>query len=183
MLQFLLSFTDETAREKVEKVYNKYYNYMIKCATTKLKLLGRSNYFYEAEDAVQNAFIKITRYIDNIDFSRGDKDVKNYCLAILNNEICNVISDYQECFEFDEDFYEAEECNFIDELEMQEEYEKIISAIEALDTKYSTTLQLIFSRGMTPNEIAKLMEISPKTVYTRLARGKKILLESLKGGK
>ena len=31
------------------------------------------------------------------------------------------------------------------------------------------------------NQIADLMGISPKTVYTRLARGKKLLLDSLNG--
>ena len=64
---------------------------------------------------------------------------------------------------------------------MKEGYGEIVRAIEKLDDKYSTTLQLFFCNEMTPNEIAELMGISPKTVYTRLARGKKLLLESLKG--
>ena len=96
MLQFLLTLTDESNHGKIEHLYNKYHDYMMKCAVTKFKSLGRSNYTYDAEDAVQNAFMKITKYIDKIDFSRGEKDVKNYCLAILSNEICNVLSDNQE---------------------------------------------------------------------------------------
>ena len=36
---------------------------------------------------------------------------------------------------------------------------------------------------MTVNEIADMMGISAKTVYTRLARGKKLLLDSIKGAK
>jgi DNA-directed RNA polymerase specialized sigma24 family protein len=36
---------------------------------------------------------------------------------------------------------------------------------------------------MTVKEIADMMGISAKTVYTRLARGKKLLLDSLKGAK
>ena len=59
----------------------------------------------------------------------------------------------------------------------------MVKAIEKLDEKYSTTLQLFYCEEMAPNDIAELMGLSPKTVYTRLARGKKILLESLKGGK
>ena len=43
--------------------------------------------------------MKITKYIDNIDFSRGEKDVKNYCLSILSNEISNILSENQENFE------------------------------------------------------------------------------------
>jgi len=181
MLQFLLTLTDETDRGKIEELYNKYHDYMMKCAVTKFKSIGRSNYMYDAEDAVQNTFMKIARYIYNIDFSRGEKDVKNYCLAILSNEINNVLCNNKEKFEFNEEFCAAKEYNFIEELKMQECYDKLVEAIEMLDDKYSTTLQLFFCRNMTPNEIAELMGISPKTVYTRLARGKNLLLESLKG--
>ena len=181
MLQFLLTLTDESNHGKIEHLYNKYHDYMMKCAVTKFKSLGRSNYTYDAEDAVQNAFMKITKYIDKIDFSRDEKDVKNYCLAILSNEICNVLSDNQENYEFDEEFSSAGEYNFIEELKMKECYGEIVRAIEKLDDKYCTTLQLFFCKEMTPNEIAELMGISPKTVYTRLARGKKLLLETLKG--
>ena len=132
---------------------------------------------------MQNSFMKIIKYIEKIDFSRDEKDVKNYCLAILSNEICNVLSDNQENFEINEEFCPEEEYNFIEELKMKECYGEIVLAIEKLDDKYCTTLQLFFCKEMTPNEIAELMGISPKTVYTRLARGKKLLLESLKGAK
>jgi RNA polymerase sigma-70 factor (ECF subfamily) len=156
---------------------------MMKYAVSKLQAAGRTNFVYDAEDAVQNAFMKITKYIDAIDFSRGEKDVKNYCLTILCNEVCNVLHDNEENFEFDEECCFEKEYNFIEELKMKECYGEIVKAIEKLDDKYSTTLQLFFCKEMTPNAIAELMGISPKTVYTRLARGKKLLLETLKGAK
>ena len=132
MLQFLLTLTDESNHGKIEHLYNKYHDYMMKCAVTKFKSLGRSNYTYDAEDAVQNAFMKITRYIDNIDFSRDEKDVKNYCLAILSNEICNVLSDNQENYEFDEEFSSAGEYNFIEELNLtQKEMSEMLHMSES----------------------------------------------------
>ena len=181
MLQFLLTLTDESNHGKVEQLYKKYHDYFMKCAVTKFKSLGRTNCVFDAEDAVQNTFMKITRYIDNIDFSRGEQDVRNYCLSILSNEICNVLSENQENFEVNEEFCSQEEYNFIEELGMQENYAKVVKAIEGLDDKYSTTLQLYFCKEMTVNEIAEMMGISAKTVYTRLARGKKLLLDILKG--
>ena len=181
MLQFILSLTDEADRDKIEMLYNKYHDYFMKCAVTKFKSLGRSNYFYDAEDAVQNTFAKISEYFHNIDFSRGEKDVKNYCLSILNNEICDILKENQEIYEFSEEFYAGTEYSFIDELETRDLYGILFSAIKKLDTKYSTTLHLFINKGMSPNEIADLMGISPKTVYTRLARGKKLLLDSLNG--
>ena len=183
MLQFLLTLTDESNHGKIEHLYNTYHDYMMKCAFTKFKSLGRSNYVYDSEDAVQNAFMKITKYIDNIDFSRGEKDVKNYCFTILSNEISKVLSDNQENFEINEEFCPEGEYNFIEELELRENYNQVVKAIEDLDEKYSTTLYLVFCKEMTVNEIAEMMGISTKTVYTRLARGKKLLLDSLKGAK
>lgn len=181
MLQFLLTLTDESNHEKVEQLYKKYHDYFIKCAVTKFKSLGRTNYVSDSEDAVQNTFIKITKRIHRIDFTRGEKDVKNYCLSILSNEICNVLSENQENFEINEEFCSQEEYNFIEELELQENYNQLAKAIEKLDEKYSTTLYLVFYNEMTVNEIAEMMGISTKTVYTRLARGKKLLLDILKG--
>ena len=183
MLQFLLTLTDESNRGKVEELYHKYHDYMMKCAVSKFKSLGRYNCVYDAEDAVQNTFMKITKHIDKIDFSRTEADVKNYCLAILTNEICNILNDNEEIYEFDEEYCSFEEYNFVDELNIRESYDEVVKAIEKLDEKYSTTLQLFYCEEMAPNDIAELMGLPPKTVYTRLARGKKILLESLKGDK
>ena len=183
MLQFLLTLTDESNHDKIEHLYKKYQDFMMKCAVTQFKTFGRSNYLYDAEDAVQNTFMKITRYIGNIDFSRDEKDIKNYCLAILTNEIRNILSENHEIYEINEELFSEDKYSIIEELELYERYEEIVGAIEALDFKYCTTLQLYFCEEMTPSEIAATMGISPKTVYTRLDRGKKLLLESLKGAK
>ena len=181
MLQFLLTLTDESNHGKVEHIYNTYHEYMMKYAVSKLHAAGRTNFVYDAEDSVQNAFMKITKYIDAIDFSRGEKDVKNYCLTILCNEICNVLNDNQESFEFDEEFCSEKEYNFIEELEIRESYNEVVKTIKGLDEKYSTTLYLIFCKEKTVNQVAEMMGLTPKTVYTRLARGKQLLLDSLKG--
>lgn len=183
MLPFLLTLADESNCGKIEHIYNTYHDYMMRYAVSKFKAMGRTNFVYDAEDAVQNSFMKITKYIDNIDFSRGKRDVKNYCLTILSNEICNILSDMEENYEFDEEFFSSGEYNFVEELELKEKYGEIVQAVEKLDERYSTTLYLAFCKEMTPNDIADLMGITVKTVYTRLARGKKLLLDSLKGAK
>ena len=183
MLQFLLTLTDESNHGKIEHIYNTYHDYMLRYAIGKFQALGRTNFKYDAEDAVQNAFMKITKHIDKIDFSRGEKDVKNYCFTILSNEILNVLNENQENFEINEEFCSENEYNFIEELELQENYNQIVKIIEGFDEKYSTTLYLVFCKEMTVNEISEMMGISAKTVYTRLARGKKLLLDTLKGAK
>ena len=181
MLQFLLTISDESNHSKIEHIYKTHHDNMMRYAISKFQDLGRTNFAYDAEDAVQNAFIKITKYINKIDFSHSENDIRNYCFSILCNEICNVISDNQENFDYFEEFCLKKEYNFIEELEIRENYNQVVKAIESLDEKYSTTLYLVFCKEMTVNEIAEMMGISTKTVYTRLARGKKLLLDSLKG--
>lgn len=181
MLQFLLTLTDESNYAKIEHIYYKYHEYMVRYAVGKLHAMGRTNFVYDAEDAVQNALMKISRHIEKIDFSRGDKDVKNYCMTVLSNEIYEVLNQNQEDFELDEENCSTTEYNFIEEIEIRERYDEVVKAIAALDEKYSTTLYLIFHEEKTVNQVAEMMGISPKTVYTRLNRGKQILLDSLKG--
>ena len=62
MLLFLLALTDEKDRDKVQEIYDKYHIEMYKIA--KHKLANRPDAEGEAEEAVQNAFIKI---IENFD--------------------------------------------------------------------------------------------------------------------
>ena len=60
-------------------------------------------------------------------------------------------------------------------------------SVEQLIEKTIPPTTLVWCDGMPAwlpaNEIAELMVISPKTVYTRLSRGKNLLLQSLKGTK
>ena len=137
----------------------------------------------EAEDALQNAFMKIVKHIDKIDFSRGEKTIKNYCFTILTNEISNLLQENFENFEIFEEFCLEKEYNYIEELEIRESYNEVVEGIKALDEKYSTTLYLIFCKEKTVNQVAEMMGLAPKTVYTRLSRGKQLLLDSLKGVK
>ena len=181
MLQFLLSISDPLDHEKIRRIYDSYHVFMLKYAVSKFKNMGRRNCVFDAEDVVQNSFVKITRYIGHVDFSAGEKSVKNYVFAILNNEICNFLNNNVELDEIDEAFYNEAEYSFLDEIDIKERYDEVVKAIEALDERYSTTLFLLYCKEMDVGEISELMGISAKTVYTRVARGKKLLVDSLKG--
>lgn len=183
MLQFLLTLTDESNRTKVEDLYNTYHDFMIKYSVRKFSSKRRSNPVLDAEDAVQNAFVKIVKYIDNIDFSREARDIKNYIFTMLNNEIANILDDNVEFLEFNEEICHENEYNFIGKIDVKERYDEVLNAIRVLDEKYSSTLYLILHNEMTVNEVAEMMGIPAKTVYTRFARGKQLLLDSLKGEK
>ena len=92
------------------------------------------------------------------------------------------MKDNSDFLELDEEILTDSEYIFIDNLEIGERYDNVVMAIRKLDYKYSTTLSLVYNEGKTVKEIATMMGLSTKTVYTRLARGRIILLNSLKGG-
>ena len=181
MLQFLLSISDESNHDKIEEIFLKYHDTMLKFAQRKLLYYNNDDHIHNAEDAVQNAFVKIVKNIDKIDFDRGERAVKNFIFSILVNEIYNILEKNKTFLEFDEELYPNEEYNIIDELNMQESYEKVVLAFEKLDEKYSTTLFLHFDKLMSIKEIAEMMGISEKTVYTRFERGKKLLKNIMEG--
>ena len=180
MLQFLLTLADESEHSKIEHIYTTYYDFMLKYASKKFRISGRTNYTYDAEDALQNTFIKIVRVIDKLNFSRGEKDVKCYAFAILTNEIHNILRKDKPVAELDENFGESNMYEFIDKIAVKEEYDNIIAAIESLDEIYSTTMYLAFCNEMSVSKIAELMGVSEKTIYARLQRGRDYVLQYLK---
>lgn len=181
MLQFLLTVSDESQHSKIEHIYNRYHEDMMRFAISKFQSIGRNNYAYDAEDAVQNAFMKIVKYIDNIDLSRSEKEVKNYCFSILSNEICCILGDEEIYCEDLSNVSIDSEFEFINNIDIKENYANLVKAIELLDDRYSSTLYLVFCKGLRVNEIAEMMGISPQTVYSRIRRGKIALADTFKG--
>ena len=181
MLLFLMSMAEESDRGKVEAFYHRHKEDMMRYAISRFQSAGRKNYLFDAEDAVQATFFKILKYISKIDFKREEKAVKNYVFSILTNEINKILRKKEIFLENVEEFSEDEVYNFIEELEIQKNYKKVIEAISKMDEIYSITLMYVFVEEKSVKEVASLMGISPKTVYTRLARGREILRSSLKG--
>ena len=93
MLQFLLSIADEKDHAKIEYLYQQYHSDMLRIAKSRLRQKGMPNYELDAEDAVQNAFFKITKYIHRIDFTAEGKEIKAYVLKIVSNEVSRIVSD------------------------------------------------------------------------------------------
>lgn len=182
MLLYLLSISDESDHGKITYLYENFYDYLLKYSVKVFQHHNRPNYVFDAEDAVQNTFLKVTKHIKKVDFSVGKNRLRNFLFAILTNETINVLRDNSKFIELNEEISIDSEYIFIDSLEIGERYDNVVAAIRKLDYKYSTTLSLFYNEGKTVNEIAAMMGLSTKTVYTRLARGRIILLNSLKGG-
>ena len=63
MLALLLSLADESDHDKIVYLYEKFHDMMVRAAKRKLAMARIPNYADVAEDAVQNAFVKLTMYI------------------------------------------------------------------------------------------------------------------------
>ena len=185
MLAFLLTIADESDREKVLHIYNKYYIDMMNFAKYYLKEHSDSNIQKNAEDAVQNTFVRIIKFIRLIDFNREDDDIRKYLISIVCHEVLDILGETDNFCDLDE--LKNVACNeddehFIAQLDMKERYQEVVRAIQMLDEKYSLILFEFFCMDQSVRDIADRLGVPPKTVYTRLERGKRRLLERLGNG-
>ena len=181
MLQFLLSIADEKDHAKIEYLYQQYHSDMLRIAKSRLRQKGMPNYELDAEDAVQNAFFKITKYIHRIDFTAEGKEIKAYVLKIVSNEVSRIVSDYTYFDDIVEYSETIEDGDFFGQMRTKVRYDEVVEAINWLDEKYSIPLSLRYAENMDVKEISELLGIAEKTVYTRLDRAKKLLIEKLNG--
>ena len=179
MLSFLLSISEEKNHSKIKQLYYKYHMDMVRFAIRRLKQNGISNYEIDAEEVVQNAFEKIIKYIDAIDFSVAEKAMKSYVLSIVSNEIINLLSSYSYYDNIDDYKDILEDEDLIEKINITESYNEVVKIMEQLDERYGTILMYYFCCEMSVKEIASMLCLSKKTIYTRLQRGKLILLKRL----
>ena len=180
LLNFLLSISAESVHSHIERIYHTYHGDMLRFAKRRLKQHGIKNYEIDAEDTVQNAFVKIMKYINKIDFSESEEKIKAYVLSIVSNEVINTVTDYRYSDDLDEYADILEDEDFVEKINSKESYQKIVSIIKQMDEKYSTALMYHYCYEMSVHEIAHMLDLSENTIYTRLTRGKVILLKNIK---
>lgn len=179
MLCFLLTITDDSSREMIIRIYKTFHDDMIRFAKSRLKNAGSPNYAIDAEDAVQNAFLKLTKYAGSISANTPDRELRACVFSIVSNEVSDILAGDTDFDDIDDHTDEIDDDEFCASLAVNERYEEVVAAIRSLDEKYSITLLYRFQKEMTVAEIAGLMGLSEKTVYTRIERGKKLLLDAL----
>ena len=97
MLAFLLAVSDGKHNAEIVELYNKYSADMLVLAKSYLKRKNQFDYEVAAEDAVQNAFLKIIRYSHKIRFDEPEKMVRAYVYAVLINECKLLIKENPWC--------------------------------------------------------------------------------------
>ena len=83
MLQFLLTICDEQYHSRIEYIYNRFHIDMFRFARDKFISMNSYNPELDAEDAVQRAYLRITQYIDKLEFPIHDKKLKCYVFSVV----------------------------------------------------------------------------------------------------
>lgn len=127
----------------------------------------------DAEDVVQNVFLKLLKY--NKDFN-DDEHIKKWLIKVTANEAKNACTSFWKkrivpLEEFDSDRTEEFE---------DEQKSNLFEAIHKLKEKYRIIVHLYYYEDYSVREISALLNIKETTVQTRLMRARLKLKELLK---
>ncbi len=176
MLQIILMSVELQNNEKdiFEKLYYKYRNALYNKA---YYILKDEN---DAEDVLQNAFIKIAKNIKGIN-NIEDKETAAYLFIITkscaydflrqkNKEKSISLEDIEEVSHYD---------SAIEQLAQKTEYEKLVNIIRNIPSPYNEVLFLHYVKDFSLRKTAELLSRKQNTVKMQLVRGKKLLLKVL----
>ena len=168
----------ERQREKLEKIYSLYKN----------KMFGRAmqilNQREDAEDAVQNCIIAISRHTECIDLYDEARTL-SFVYTVISHCAIDIYrknkKSRQSNLNIDDVAEQAGNIDIENEVLVSMELKRVVAAIEKLDFGYREVLSLFYLNEMSPREISDLLEIPYNTVRSKISRGRKKLLDSLDG--
>lgn len=175
MLLFLSMIETEEEKSKFVKIYEKYSNLMWYIANEILKDE------HLAEDAVQEAFLALTRHLSQVKEADGTK-TKNFMATITKSKAIDILrkkkGKYEE--EFDEACIHDTQEDLLDGYIKKESLEALAAMVKRLSPIYRTVFEYKYLYELTDKEIADLLNVTPKVVNVRIFRGRKKLQELLK---
>jgi RNA polymerase sigma-70 factor (ECF subfamily) len=173
MLLYLSMIETEEEKCKFVQVYEKYQYFMWYVANSTLQDK------HLAEDAVQEAFLALTKHLDKIEEVNSTK-TKNFLATIVKSKAIDIIRKKKGVEEEYEDALSSvPKDDLLEELIHKEQHEKIVKAIYQLDSLYRVVFEYKYLHELSDKEIAGILEITPKVVNVRLFRGKQKLREIL----
>lgn len=180
MLAFLLLVEDEKKRDKLEELYITYRKELYYVAYQILKD------YHDAEDVIQNAFIKISKYLDKIGEIRCKKTrgylviiVRNLSYDRYNEKKKSVLVDFM-----DETVEETEsDVSLENHVLNLERGKELAEALAKINTGYADLLTLKYYYEYSTPEIADLVNLSYDVVCVRMNRAKAALRKILSKGK
>lgn len=168
MLLFYLSLIEtEEDKSKFERLYYDYRKLMKHIATDML------HDEFLAEDAVHEAFIKLTRHISGV--NEDDRHKTKAFIVIIIKSVC---LDMLRKDKKDKSFglEEIDSMGFVDDESFKRlEVEDVYSVISSLSDTYREIIELKVVHNLSDKDIADVLGISNAVVRKRLQRAREIL--------
>ena len=164
MLSSLIATVDSpTDKELITQLYNTYKQFMYNIS---MSLLGKRE---DAEDAVQDSFVRIIDNLDKINNPYSRK-TKSYITVITKNVCLDMIRRNHKDIPFEDSYTNFENSNAT--------YEQIIKNLKQLPPRLKNIAFLFFVQRLSPKEIGEMLDINTNTVYAYVSRIRKILLDT-----
>ena len=173
----LISILRDGVASAITELYERYWKFLLAKAFDRLK--SRE----DAEEIVQELFVKIWRRRQNIQLKYS---FKTYILASLRYEILHHIAKQQyrkddislNSEEFNEFWVQDEAFHSLEIKQLQEKIEKVINT---LPEKCKIIFKMSRNEGMSANQIANELKLSPRTIETQIGKALKILKKHFRG--
>lgn len=164
---------------KLERVYSRYSNNMFYIAYRILQDVGH------AEDAVQMATEKISRYLDVID-EKDDCKTRKFVMLVAKSEALNIyraLKRERDNYEYYDALRETDAPDSASSAEQvileRERQSEIIEKIQSLPKRYSEVLMMRYVYGMSYEEMVKALDVSYAAARKRIERAKAHLKKEL----
>ncbi len=175
MFMFYLSMIDEEVdRLNFEVIYQKFHDEIFKRA---LYILKNQT---DAQDAMQETWVGILKNIKKFR-DKDESSIRAYIMKIARNQSVSILRNKkrEDSIVCDMDSIEMIDDDVLFRICDAQSVEDIVACIKQLDDMYGDVLNLYYFHEYSLKEIAKLLNIKENTAWTRLRRGKKMLMELL----
>ena len=175
LLSIILSSVDLNTEEKskFESIYYRHKNALYHQAMSIVKNEK------DAEDVLQEAFIKIAKNLKSISDIKS-KETVSFLLVITKNTAYDYIRKSSKIIELPLTETEvALDDSALSNLVSNIEYQEIVSIITSIPSPYNEVLYLHFVKDYSIKKTATLLDKKTATVKMQLVRGKKILIDKL----
>ena len=176
MLLCFAMLDSDDERNKFVRLYNQYRYFMWYIAKG---VLGDE---YLAEDAVHEAFLTVTHYINKINEEEVGR-TKSFLAAVVKSRAIDILrkKNRTEIISIDEvGDYLSDNDDILEEYISEENYQALLKCISKLDDTYREVFELKYLHGLSDSEAGEILGISAKNVNIRMYRARKKLQEMLK---
>ncbi len=161
-------------RKYQDKLYNQYSGAMLGVA---MRYCSNKT---EAEDALQEAFLKIFKNIPKFEGQREGSLTAWIKTIVVNTSLSLNRKNKKHNYTEDVDDYRIADENAVvffmsDDQDQKVRQQQILSAVQSLPTGYRTVFNLYIMEGYTHGEISEILDISENTSKSQLSKARKHL--------